>query len=261
MADPTPPDYSGLGTERVEQMRKELRDLQAADGTQRYNAVDKVKKLITDFRAELDDYLATLDVYTKSETDAQIANPPAGSAVTGDTSATGSVTAGTSITAGSTIVAGGTITANGNLTTPGILVAVGSRSLVLTSGYAGAWLDAAGNLGISPSSMRYKSDIDTWVPDDITRLLELRGVMFRYDPELFGTDPDGAKQIGFIAEECIAAGFPEFITYDECWNVQGINYDRMVVALLELGRYEHEARVALKSEVAGIAARLDAAGL
>lgn len=152
----------------------------------------------------------------------------------------------------------GNVTAAGRVTSASALRSPGSRSYVVQGGglgsYAGAWIDGDGTVGISPSSIRFKTDIEQWMPD-IERLLLLRAVLFRYDPAVFGgMDADAPKQLGFIAEELDALGFPEFIFYDGDGLIEGINYDRITVALLVLAQWQ-EARLQL------VETRLDAAGL
>lgn len=254
MADPTPIDYRRAFNDALDEVRREIRGLNSADGTQTYNAVDKVKQLITDFRAELDDYLATLNVYTKSETDDRISHPPASVSVTGNVTATGDLSASGNANAAD-------VNASGRVTSTSAFRSAGSRAYICTSGYAGGWIDGDGTIGISPSSIRFKIDIEEWLPN-IGRLLLLRAVLFRYDPAvLAGAKPDAPRQLGFIAEELEALGFPEFVFYDDGeWEwapnpedehdgeyilvgpprIQGINYDRITVALLRLAQHEHE---------------------
>lgn len=150
------------------------------------------------------------------------------------------------------------VTTSGRVTSAAALRSPGSRAYVVQGGglgsYAGGWIDGDGTVGISPSSIRFKTDIEQWVPD-ISRLLLLRAVLFRYDPAVFGDmDPDAPKQLGFIAEELDALGFPEFIFYDADGLIEGINYDRITVALLVLAQRQ-EARLQ------SMEARLEAAGL
>jgi hypothetical protein len=238
VADPTPPDYARWVSDKLEELSRQIRALNSADGTQTYNAVDKVKQLITDFRAELDDYLSTLDVYTKAEVLDLLTAPPASMAVSGDISASGSITVAGNATAAD-------VNASGRVTSTAAIRSIGSRTLVVATDYAGLWVDGAtGDIGISPSSIRFKTDLEQWQPS-IERLLLLRAVLFRYDPLMLGNmSPDAPKQLGFIAEELEALGFHEFIFYevldDGARVPQGINYDRLSVALLVLAQHQDE---------------------
>jgi hypothetical protein len=238
VADPTPPDYLRWLPDKLEELSRSIRALQTADGTQTFNAVDKVKQLITDFRAELDEYLSTLDVYTKAETDERIGSTPGGVTVNGDLSATGNA----SITGNASAV---DVNASGRVTSTAAIRSMGSRTLVVATDYAGLWVDGAtGDIGISPSSIRFKTDLEQWQPS-IERLLLLRAVLFRYDPMMLGNmSPDAPKQLGFIAEELEALGFHEFIFYEVLDTgervPQGINYDRLSVALLVLAQHQDE---------------------
>jgi hypothetical protein len=225
-------------TKVLQKQDRRLAGVERASGTSLSSLVQQVQTALANITTTVTNAINTLS-YTKSEIDSRVANPPAGSAVTGNVSATGNVTATGGVSAGGTVAAGTDVTAAGNISTPGILTALASRTLVLASGYAGAWIDINGRLGISPSSRRYKSGIRTWQPD-IVRLLEVRAVLYRMDPELFGTEPDTPLEVGLIAEELFDAGFPEFVFLDAENNVQGIHYDRLTAALLELHRWQDQ---------------------
>ncbi|MCU1414048.1 MAG: tail fiber protein [Microbacteriaceae bacterium] len=149
-----------------------------------------------------------------------------------DINATGNATIGGEATIGGTGSFGGVLTAN-----PGI-VSTDARTRTGGSSLAGIWADGAGRFQINPSALRFKTGIETWDAHP-ERLLELRSVLYW----LIDQDQSEPKQPGFIAEELIAAGFPEFVFYDAAGEVQGINYDRIVVLLLELLKYE-DARIA-----------------
>jgi hypothetical protein len=265
-----PPD-SNLAEVRsaIRDFEGRLRELATPTGTQIAELVKEVRDRLGQIPTEVSNAVTALGLLTPDQVRDLVENPPTGSNVTGDISATGSIEAAADVTAG------GTITAGGDITTPGILTALASRSLVLATGYAGAWLDSTGRLGISPSSIRFKTNLEEWQPD-ISRILLLRAVLFRYDPQQLGDmDPDAPKQVGFIAEELEALGFHEFVfydggieardaieaqdaTYDENGveltpavaaqpavdaapsRVQGINYDRLTVALLVLAKWQDQ---------------------
>lgn len=127
------------------------------------------------------------------------------------------------------------------------LASTDARNRVLTQGNAAAYVDETGRFGISPSSRRFKTDLTPWGTDP-RALLEVRAVLFRYitEPE------DAPKQLGWIAEELLAAGFPEFVFYDVEGQVQGINYDRVVVALLELAKIQQTQYDDLAARVAAL---------
>lgn len=134
----------------------------------------------------------------------------------------------------------------------GGLFSTDARNFVVVSSYAACWIDINGHFGISPSSLRFKTGIVTWVPSEerLRSLLSLRGVLFRYIWE----EDDDKRQLGWIAEELIEVGWPEFIFYDAEGLPQGINYDRVTVALLELSKWQQR-------QLDEINGRLSAAGL
>lgn len=179
------------------------------------------------------------------------------SALTGATTLTGGVTgplaATGAVSAGADVVAAGNVTATaGNITaTAGIVTGTGgiisadARSRTGGSGLAGLWADSSGRFQINPSSIRFKTDIEVWNANP-ARLLQLRSVMYR----LLSQPADAAKQPGFIAEELLALGFPEFIFYNADNQVEGINYDRMVVVLLELAKLQDARITAIEKTLA-----------
>jgi hypothetical protein len=273
--DPGPRDPFDDVRATTRDFKRRLGELAAPTGTQIAELVAEVRERLGQIPTEVANAVTALGLYTPAQVDNLIANPPAGSAVTGPISATGSVSAGTDVSAGGSVTAGGDITASGRVTSGAAFRSSGSRAYICVSGYAGGWIDGDGTFGISPSSIRFKIDIEEWLPD-IARLLLLRAVLFRYDPAvLAGAKADAPRQLGFIAEELEALGFPEFVFYDDGeWEwvpdpedehdgeyilvgpprIQGINYDRIVVALLRL--HQHQ-----QTQIDSLAARLDAAGL
>jgi hypothetical protein len=170
-----------------------------------------------------------------------------GATIGNDLVATGTVSGANLSTQGNVSANGGTFL--GTITAAAISIAqgifptgvrsVGARNNIVVTDYAGAWIDADGNFGISPSSRAMKKDITNWSGTAIQNLLKLQAVMFRYKTQDSST---GKKQIGLIAEDVIAAGFPEFVFYDKAGVLQGLNYDRITVALIELAKYQ-DARI------------------
>ena len=245
MADPR---INTTDSERIAQIISDIwvaiKELQRPTGTELAQTVKKIFELFDNLDTAVQNSIAA-NSYTKAQIDSRIGSTPGSVQVNGDHRVIGNQQVDGSVTTnGGATLAGGSLFVNaGDVTASGIGTFVASRNLVLTTGYAGLWMDVAGRIGISPSSVRYKVDIEHWEGTPIEELYKLRAVMFRYDPELFGTDPDGQKQLGFIAEELFALGFPEFISYDEFWNIQGINYDRLSVALLVLAQKEHADRL------------------
>lgn len=238
---PTPPGDSVQPiVDAIGDVRRRQREIERPSGTNLNSLVAQVQAALANINATVAAAIAA-NSYTKVVIDGLIANPPLGSAVTGNISATGAISAG------------------GVATFPAGVSSLDARNRVLSTGFAGAWIDSSGRFGIQPSSQRFKKNIAPW-STDISKLLELRRVTFRYIVAI-DDDPDAMskpKQLGFIAEEVVALGFPEFVFYDEDGDVQGLNYDRMVVALLELAVWEHEQN---RLQFEALNARLTAGGL
>jgi hypothetical protein len=164
----------------------------------------------------------------------------------------GSITAVTDVTAGGALIGNtlhvinnsqidGTENVVGILTANAGIISTDARSRTGGSSLAGLWADGSGRFQINPSSIRFKTDIEPWTTDP-RKLLNVRSVLYR----LLSQAEDALKQLGFIAEELLEAGFPEFIFYNTEGEVEGINYDRVVVALLELAKVQDERLTAIE---------------
>jgi hypothetical protein len=74
-----------------------------------------------------------------------------------------------------------------------------------------------GQIGVIPSSARYKRDIHD-MGGASTDLMKLRPVTFRYKG-----DPEGTLQYGLVAEE-VARVYPELVVHDDDGKVQSVRY-------------------------------------
>lgn len=113
-----------------------------------------------------------------------------------------------------------------------------------------------GQLGILPSSARFKRDIEDMRAAS-SPLLRLRPVTFRY-----GKSPDAPRRYGLIAEE-VESIYPELVAYGGDGKVLTVRYDELPAMLLnELQKQVQEnARQAgdiatLTGQLAELAARL-----
>ncbi len=80
-------------------------------------------------------------------------------------------------------------------------------------------------LGVSPSSARYKRDIHD-MGEASGRLMKLRPVSFRYK-----NDPQGTIQYGLVAEE-VEQVYPELVTYGPDGKVETVRYSMLSAMLL-----------------------------
>jgi endosialidase-like protein len=95
-------------------------------------------------------------------------------------------------------------------------------------------IDANGQLGLAPSSARYKRDIAA-MGSRSENVLQLRPVTFAYKE-----DAQGMKHYGLIAEE-VAAIYPELVTHTATGEVQAVRYQELIPMLLnELQRQRQE---------------------
>ena len=115
---------------------------------------------------------------------------------------------------------------------------------IVNAGVSGATVqvDANGQLGIVPSSARYKEDI---VPmgNRSERMLDLRPVTFAYKD-----DARAVTHYGLIAEE-VATVYPDLVTRTASGEVQTVKYQELIPMLLnELQRQRQEFQQALQSQ-------------
>jgi hypothetical protein len=86
-------------------------------------------------------------------------------------------------------------------------------------------INADRQLGVMPSSARYKRDIQD-MGSSSDALMMLRPVTFRYK-----NDPKGQRQFGLIAEE-VARVYPELVSYDQDGKPQTVQYQNLIAMLL-----------------------------
>jgi len=120
---------------------------------------------------------------------------------------------------------------------------------IVTAGVDGATVQVDGNgqLGIAPSSARYKQDI---APMGIRseKVLDLRPVTFAYK--------DDAHQVthyGLIAEE-VATVYPDLVTRTASGEVQTVKYQELIPMLLNELQRQHRALQSQQKELAELRA-------
>ena len=246
MGSRTPDGESGALTTLLQELLRRIKELETPTGTSVRGLVDQVKAALANITTTVTAAIQTLS-YTREQIDARIASTPGAVTVNGDHQVTGN-----EVVNGSATVAGG-ITAQQLVNFPAGVKSLNVRSNILSNNYAGQWVDGDGRMGISPSSRRFKKNIDTWVPN-VALLMQLRPVLFRWNWETVATD----RQVGFIAEELEALGpwTKQFLYYDADGLVLGINYDRLTPVVIALAQ-SHETRlVAAIAETADVKERL-----
>jgi hypothetical protein len=115
---------------------------------------------------------------------------------------------------------------------------------IVTAGVDGATVqvDGSGQLGIAPSSARYKRDI---VPmgTHSEKVLDLRPVTFAYKD-----DAQAITHYGLIAEE-VATVYPDLVTRTASGEVQTVKYQELIPMLLnELQKQRQEFQQALQNQ-------------
>jgi Chaperone of endosialidase len=95
-------------------------------------------------------------------------------------------------------------------------------------------INAAGQLGVAPSSERYKQNILPLAGEESQKVHQLRPVTFHYK-----TETNGPLQYGLIAEE-VAKVYPELVTRDENGVIEGIRYEALTPLLLKEVQGQHQ---------------------
>jgi len=120
---------------------------------------------------------------------------------------------------------------------------------------------ATGQVGVIPSSARFKRDIHD-MADRSQGLMQLRPVTFRYKQ-----DQRGQRQYGLIAEE-VAKVYPELVVRGDKGEVESVQYRELIPMLLNELQHQRRAldrlqaenknlRTALVAQNAAMAARME----
>jgi len=127
------------------------------------------------------------------------------------------------------------------------------------AGIAGAAVSGApvvvngtGQLGVAPSSQRFKQNIHN-MGDVSDVLLSLRPVTFRYKPEI---DPQGIPQFGLIAEQ-VEKVDPDLVVHDQQHGIFTIRYEAVNAMLLNEFLKEYRTVEAQRAEIQDLKARLE----
>ena len=92
----------------------------------------------------------------------------------------------------------------------------------------------SGQIGVAPSSRRFKQDIQS-MSEASSVLLALRPVTFKYKPNI---DPNGTPQFGLVAED-VAKVDPDLVTRDGKGQIFTVRYEAINAMLLNEFLKEH----------------------
>ena len=172
-----------------------------------------------------------------------------GAGVTGPVAATGALS-GTSLAVGSGAISGASVavtgaassatnavsgnsTVSGTSTSTGVVISPGSRAYSVVSGYAGAWINGDGTLGISTSSVDVKQD---FAPADsapkVDALLRLALVDFRRIGAVAELGVDAPVELGAIVEYVAGTALVGATFVDPTGKPQGINWSEMIPVMI-----------------------------
>jgi hypothetical protein len=112
-------------------------------------------------------------------------------------------------------------------------------------------VNSSGQLGVSPSSARYKDEIKP-MDKASEAILALKPVTFHYKKEI---DPDSTPQFGLVAED-VAKVSPDLVVHDGKGEIYTVRYDAVNAMLLNEFLKEHRTVQELKKEIATLTATL-----
>ena len=124
----------------------------------------------------------------------------------------------------------------------------GIRGVPITGGTA-IGVNASGQLGVRPSSVRYKEAIQP-MDKASEAILALKPVTFRYKK---GLDPKGAPQFGLVAEE-VAKVNPDLVVSDDQGKPLTVRYEEVNAMLLNEFLKEHRKVTEQSGEIANLKA-------
>lgn len=146
-------------------------------------------------------------------------------ALTGDVTTTGTILSTTQMTTQNFLAAGPATFNNYIINLPG-------RGTPAAASPVTAMWNIDGRLGADPSSRRFKQNVKprVYTIADAASIGELV-VMYRLKEGVKQYGQDAEYFVGIIAEDLIAAGYPEFVALDENGEPLSINYAHMVTIL------------------------------
>jgi hypothetical protein len=120
-----------------------------------------------------------------------------------------------------------------------------------SSGGSAVFVNAAGKLGTTVSSRRFKEQVKP-MDQASEALFALKPVSFRYKKEI---DPSGIPQLGLVAEDVEKAN-PDLVVRDKDGKAYSVRYDQVNAMLLNEFLKEHRKVEKLEATVADVAAQL-----
>lgn len=241
-------EYGAL-IDELRRLAQRLAELETPTGTSVNSLVDQVQLAIADIDTTVVASI-TANSYTKTQIDGLVANPPAGSNVTGD------------------VLASGQVSSNGSP-----LKSQPSYNYAVATSYKGAWIDGVTfQIGYSASSELVKSDLQEMQDPQILGLTPywgryvwdtpdspLKVFLLASDVQQAGFGPDVAPVVegeplhmhGMDGEPILVDGEEVIIPVGQAYT---INYGQLVVPLIAAYKQQQQ-------QIADLTARLTAAGI
>lgn len=197
-----------------------------------------------------------LDVYSKQQvTDGLAGKADKGSTWTGGVATASTVDAAKVTASGDVSSVGGNIVAGHDIGCGGRLQSTGSRAYQIQSGGVLAMFDPQGYIGFTPSIRDVKQDIAPWIVS-IDTFMGIGPCSFRMKAEVADKGDEAAWEVGFIANDFVAAGLPQFTFSDPRTDkLAGLSYEKLPIILWSVLQQEITRR---DEQIATLTARLDA---
>lgn len=205
-----PEDFIALLREKFGELEKRIATLERPSGTNVSSLVAQVQAALANITTTVTNAIQTLS-YTKAQIDSKVASP--GDISPGNVNASGSIS-----TAGS-------VTANNST-----FISTYARNNQVTTNYVTAYINSDGKFLATASSKRFKREIESYDGGDWRRI---RAVTYKLRSawildNIAGGDGSAVEsELGVIAEELVAAGYPELVVFDSRGKPWSVHYERI----------------------------------
>jgi hypothetical protein len=136
-------------------------------------------------------------------------------------------------------VGGGNGTGGPTTTFGGLLSSDSTYSNDITATRRAMWIQSNGTFGYASSSRTKKQDIVS-ANLDVSSILSIDPVKFKYIKAVEESGSAAEIEVGFIAEDLHDAGLTEFVDYGKSGEPEGIHYQTYVVALQAVVRSQQQ---------------------
>jgi len=105
-------------------------------------------------------------------------------------------------------------------------------------------------IGPLASSRRFKTDISSYMPEDLQKVLQLQLVKYKYHKQWTPLNENREWSYGYIAEDVEDLGIKEIVGYDDKMRPNSINYGLLSTLVLEIVKVQQSEIDSLKQQLA-----------